>query len=160
VIRNAAIDTSKISNPQMAQMMGAMSSGLQQLSLPLPEEAVGVGAHWQVKQAIPTPAMQTFQKVEVALTALDATSCTLTLTSDATAPPQAVSVPNFPAGVEASLESLSGSATGTMTVHLDSLVPTSSMSGKTTTVMNVAMGGDSQQMSAQASIRMKVTPGK
>ena len=158
--RNATLDTSKVANPQLAQMMGSMSSTVQQMAMPFPEEPVGVGARWTVRLAVATGAMQTFQKVEIELTALDATSCTLKLATDQTAPPQRVSVPGLPPGVDASLESLTGSGTSTMLIHLDSLVPTSEGTMKTASVMNVAMGGDTQRISVQASIQMKVAPVK
>lgn len=160
ISRNVTLDTSKVTNPQVAQMMGSMSSAIQQLSLPFPEEAVGIGARWTVRQAMSTGAMQTYQKFDVEVTALDATSCTFKIASEQSAPPQAVTLPGLPPGVQASLESLSGTGTGTMTVHFDSLVPQSEATMKTATVMNVAMGGDSQRMSVQASIGMKVAPAK
>jgi hypothetical protein len=160
ITRNATLDVSKVTNPQLAEMMGSMSAAFQQMALPFPEEPVGVGARWTVRLAISTGAMQTFQKVDIELAALDTTSCTLKLVTDQTAPPQSVSAPGLPAGVEASLESLTGSGTGTMLIHFDSLVPTSEGTMKTATVMNVAMGGDTQRIGVQASIQMKVAPVK
>src|SRR5579863_8500375 len=147
VSRNVTFDTSKVANPQLAQMMGSMASTVQQMAVPFPEEPVGVGARWTVRMAVATGAMQTLQKVEIELTALDATSCALKLATDQSAPPQHVAAPGLPPGVDASLESLTGSGTGTMLIHFDSLVPTSDATTKTATVMNVAMGGDTQRIS-------------
>jgi hypothetical protein len=158
--RNVTLDASKVANPQIAQMMGSVSSAFQQMALPFPEEAVGVGARWAVRMAVSTGAMQTFQKVDIELVAFDATSCTLKTTTEQTAPRQTVSVPGLPPGVDASLESLSGSGTGTMLIHFDSLAPTSEATMKTATVMSVAMGGDQQRISVQASIQMKLAPVK
>jgi len=104
--------------------------------------------------------MQTFQKTDVELISRDATSCTLRTKLEQTAPAQTVSLPGLPPGVEASLESMTGTGTSTMTIHFDSLVPTSEGNVQTTAVMNVAMGGDTQRMTAQAAVNLKVAPSK
>jgi len=160
VSRNVVFDTSKITNPQMAQMMGSMSATTQSLTMPFPEEAVGPGAHWVARQTLAMNGMQTFQKTDVELVSRDATSCTVRTTLEQTAPAQTVALPGLPPGVEASLESMTGSGTTTMTIHFDSLVPVSEGKIQTTAVMNVGMGGDTQRMTAQATVSLKVAPAK
>jgi hypothetical protein len=160
VSRNVVFDTSKITNPQVAQMMGSMSFTTQALTMPFPEEALGPGAHWVARQTISVNGMQTFQKTDVELVSRDATSCTLRTKLEQTAPAQTVTLPGLPPGVEASLESMTGTGTSTMTIHFDSLVPTSEGDVQTTAIMNVAMGGDAQRMTAQATVHVKVAPAK
>ena len=160
VSRDVIFDTSKITNPQMAQMMGSMSATTQSLTLPFPEEPVGSGAHWVARQTLTMNGMQTFQKTDVELVSRDATSCTVRTKLEQTAPPQTVTLPGLPPGVEASLESMTGTGTTTMTIHFDSLVPTSEGNVQTRAVMNVAMGGDTQRMTAQATVSLKVAPAK
>jgi hypothetical protein len=160
VSRNVVFDTSKITNPQMAQMMGSMSTTAQSLTLPFPEEPVGPGAHWVARQSLAINGMQTFQKTDVELVSRDPTSCTVKTTLEQTAPAQAVALPGLPPGAEASLEHMTGTGTTTMTIHFDSLVPTSESNMQTTAVMNVGMGGDTQRMTAQATVRLKVGPVK
>jgi hypothetical protein len=160
VSRNVIFDTSKITNPQMAQMMGSMSATTQSLTLPFPEESVGPGAHWVARQTLAINGMQTFQKTDVELVSRDATSCTVKTKIEQTAPAQTVALPGLPPGVEASLERMTGAGTSTITIHFDSLVPTSEGNIQTTAVMNVAMGGDTQRMTAQATLSLKVAPVK
>jgi hypothetical protein len=160
VSSNVIFDTSKITNPQMAQMLGSMSSTVQSLTLPFPEEPVGVGAHWVARQSLALNGMQTFQKTDVELVSRDATSCTVKTRSEQTAPAQTVATPGLPPGLEASLESMTGAGTGTMTIHFNSLVPTTDGNVQTTAVMSVAMGGDTQRMTVQATISLKVAPAK
>jgi len=160
VSRNVIFDTSKIANPQVAQMMGSMSFTTQSLTMPFPEESLGPGARWVARQTLAVNGMQTFQKTDVELISRDATSCTLRTKLEQTAPAQTVSLPGLPPGVEASLESMTGTGTSTMTIHFDSLVPTSEGNVQTTAVMNVAMGGDTQRMTAQAAVNLKVAPSK
>lgn len=160
ISRNATIDTSKVTNPQMAQMVDRMSSTIQQLALPFPEEAVGSGAEWEVRQTLVVNSVHTFQKIVVDLVALNDASCTLKLLTEQTAPPQPVTAPGLPAGVDASLENMRGSGTGTMTIRFDSLVPTSQASLSSSAVVSVAMGGTSQQVSTQTTVRLSVAPAK
>jgi hypothetical protein len=44
-----------------------MSSTVQSLTLPFPEEPVGVGAHWVARQSLALNGMQAFQKTDVEL---------------------------------------------------------------------------------------------
>ncbi len=160
ISRNAKIDTRKITNPQMAQMIDRMSSTIQQLALPFPEEAVGSGAEWDVRQALTVDSVHTFQKIVVDLVSLDDASCTLRLLTEQTAPPQPVTAPNIPAGVHASLENMRGAGNGTMTIRFDSLVPTSQASLSSSAVINIGTGGTSQQVSTRSTVRLKVSPAK
>jgi hypothetical protein len=160
VSRDVIFDTSKITNPQMAQMMGSMSTTAQSLTLPFPEEPLGPGAHWVARQTLAVNGMQTFQKTDVELLSRDATSCTVKTTLEQSAPAQTVTLPGLPPGVDASLVHMTGTGTTTMTIRFDSLVPTADGNIQTTVVMNVGMGGDTQQMTAQATVRLKVAPVK
>jgi hypothetical protein len=160
ISRKAKIDTSKVTNPQMAQMVDRMSSTIEQLALPFPEEAVGSGAEWEVRQALTVDSVHTFQKIVVDLVSLRDVSCTLRLLTEQTAPPQPVTAPGLPAGVRASLENMRGSGNGTMTIRFDSLVPTSQASLSSSGVINIATDGTSQQVSTRTTVRLKVSPAK
>lgn len=160
VSRNMVFDTSRVANPQVAQMLTSMSSTAQSLTLPFPEEPVGIGAHWEARQTLAVNGMQTFQKTGVELVSRDNTSCTVRTTLEQTAPAQSVALPGLPAGVDASIESMTGAGTSTMTIHFDSLVPTVEGNITTTAVVNVGMGGDTQRVTAQATISLKVAPVK
>jgi len=159
VQKSVNLDMSTV-NPALQQTMQAMTSSLENMSLPFPEEAVGVGAKWEVKQAVANGGMKTFQKITVELTAVDGNSVTLALKTEQTAPPQPVNNPQMPAGATMSLVSLSGTGTGTMKIKLDSLVPTSEMNAKTSTVMDMTMSGQSQRMSMDMTMKVTISPPK
>lgn len=160
ISRDTKLDTSKVTNRQMAEMINSLTSTIQQLSLPFPEEAVGSGAEWEVRQTSVVNSAQTFQHVTVDLVSLDDASCTLKLMTDLTAPPQPVTAVGLPADVQASLENMRGSGTGTVTIHFNSLVPTSQGSMSTSATIYVAKGGDSQLVSTQTTVRVSVAPAK
>jgi hypothetical protein len=159
IMGKSDLDLSKIANPQLSQVIGSMSSSLQSLSMPLPEEAVGVGATWEVRQAM-SNGMRIYQRVQVELASLTDRECTLKVTVSQTAPPQPVSNPALPAGVQASLDTLQGTGTGTMMIRFDSVVPTSEMTSRTATTMSVDAGTGTQQIGVTATIKLSVAPVK
>ena len=121
-IKDSKMDLSRLTNPQMAQMVGAMSSSMNSMAMPMPEEAVGVGAKWTVRQAMPASGLNVFQDVQVEITAVDQQSCALAIKTTQTAPPQPVQTPGLPAGVQATLDHFEGSGSGTMAVRFSSIV--------------------------------------
>jgi len=159
VQKSVNMDMATVS-PALQQTMQAMSSSLENMSLPFPEEPIGLGAKWEVKQAVASGGMRTFQKIMVELTAIDGNAITLGVKTEQTAPPQAVNNPQLPAGATVQLVNLTGTGTGTMKIKLDSLVPTSEMNAKTTTVMDMTMSGQSQRMSVDATMKVTIAPPK
>jgi hypothetical protein len=159
VQKSVNMDMSTVS-PAFQQTMQAMSSSLENMSLPFPEEPVGAGAKWEVKQAMASGGMKTFQKISIELTGVDGNAVTLTVKTEQTAPPQPVNNPQLPAGSTMSLVDLSGTGTGTMKIKLDSLVPTSEMNAKTTTVMDMSMSGQQQRMSVDMTLKVTISPPK
>lgn len=159
VHKSVNMDMSTVS-PAFQQTMQAMSSSLENMSLPFPEEPIGLGAKWTVKQALSSGGMKTFQTINVELTAIDGNQITLGVKNEQTAPPQPVSNPQLPPGATVSLVNLTGTGTGTMKIKLDSLVPTSEMNAKTTTVMDMSMSGQSQRMSVDTTLKVTIAPPK
>ena len=161
VTRSLQMDTSQASSPQIGQMMDSVKTSVAGISMPLPEEPVGVGAHWEVRQAMGSTGMALFQKVECELAALDAGSATLTLKIEQTAPAQPMRNPSLPPGADLSIESITGAGTGTMTVAFNALVPTSDMSSRSTMVMTMKAGGAAaQQVTVETTMKVAVAPGR
>jgi len=160
ITKDLKLDASQVANPQMSQMLDSVKTSLNSLSMPLPEEAIGVGAHWQVRQALNSGGATLFQNVECELTAVDAKSATVKVTLDQTAPKQPFNSPMVPPGTDMSIESMTGSGTGTLNIAFDALVPTSEMNAKSTMVMAISMNGQTQRMTAQTTLKMAVAPVK
>ncbi len=157
--KTATIDVTKISDPNMRQTFSALSSQFDSMGMPLPEEAVGVGAIWEVRQAISSAGATVFQKLLCELTALDATGATIKVTGEQTAPPQIVTNPAMP-GMQMNIEKVTGGGSGTSHVKFASLTPVSDMTSSTTMNVGVDMGGQTQRMAVQTNIRMSVAPDK
>jgi len=54
------------------------------------------------------------------------------------------------------IESVSGTSTGTATIRLDSIVPTSEISGTTAMAMVAGMNGQEQRMTATTTLKLNV----
>jgi len=157
VTKSAKMD---IGDPTMQQMLGQMTSTIENLSNPFPEEAVGVGAKWEVRQALTSGGQTSFTKTEYEVVALDGDTVTLKMKMEQTAPPQSVSNPALPPGTEVSLEKLVGSGTGTTKINLNSLVPSVEMNSTISTAMVMSMGGASQPVTSDMTLKMIIAPAK
>jgi hypothetical protein len=154
------MDLSKLADGRMGQMMGSLGSSLDSLTVPLPEEAVGPGARWESRQTIQSNGLEVYQKTLWELVAVEGKTVRLKTTIEQTAPPQSMSNPALPAGTDVSLAKFTGAGGGTVTLRLDSLVPTSEVNSTTNMTMSVNAGGSTQQMSVGLTLKMTIAPGK
>ena len=158
--RDARMDTSKVTSPQMSQMLSSFSSSLDSLTVPLPEEAVGAGARWESRQTIQSGGFRVFQKTLWELVAVDGQTVKLKATVEQTAPPQPINNPSMPPGADVALEQFTGGGTGTVAINLDSMVPTSELNSSTNMTMSVNAGGSAQRISVGSTLKMTIAPGK
>jgi hypothetical protein len=156
----SSMDLSNVSDPRLNQMLGSLSTSLDSVTIPLPEEAVGAGARWESRQTIQSNGFQVYQKTLWELVAVEGKSVKLKTTVEQMAPPQPMNSPSMPAGADVSLSKFTGGGGGTVTLHLDGLVPTSELNSTTNMTMSVNAGGSSQQMSVGISLKMTIAPGK
>lgn len=160
VNKSVTLDTSAITDPAMKQTMTQMTNSLQNMSSPLPEEPMGVGGRWEVRSAMESGGMTMFQKAEYEIVSIDGLALSMKVKADQTAPVQAVSNPDLPPGVAATLTKMMGSGAGTMALRLDNLVPTSSMDSNSSMTMTLDMGGQTQKVSTALKLSMKIGKGK
>jgi hypothetical protein len=160
VTRKVDMDLSKINDSAVAQLMGTMSEQLKNVALQLPEEPVGVGAHWQVKTSQNGNGVAMSVTTDYELVSFDGKTASLKTKTDMSAPPQAVSNPALPPGSDVRLEKMTGAGTGTVSIALAGLVPTSESSLDMTMVMDLNMGGQAQTMSMTNSIKTSIGPRK
>jgi hypothetical protein len=108
------------------KMLKQISNSVEQLSSPLPEPALGVGAKWRVSSAPKLNGMQLKQVTTFELVSVQAGSITLNVAQEQQAPPQQMSTTQLPKGKTLNLTSLVGKGQGQMVVKLDRLVPITS----------------------------------
>lgn len=160
VVRSTTLDVSKMSDPNLKQALQQVTSQLEGMAMPLPEEAVGAGARWEVRQAVNAAGMATYVRTEFELVSATGSTVQLRVKSETTAPPQPVTNPMLPADAQVQVEKLTGTNAGTVTLNLGGLVPTGDTSGTTNTVMSLTMAGQSQQMAVDIKMKTTVAPVK
>jgi hypothetical protein len=149
-----------VTDPQIKQIFSQMTSSIENLSMPFPEDAVGAGARWEVRQTMSANGLVLFQKSDFELVSIDGPTVTLKVKTEQTAPAQPISNPGLPEGAEMSLEKLSGTGSGTVIIRLDSLVPASELDSTTSTVMTINMGGQTQSVSVDGTMKLTIKAGK
>jgi hypothetical protein len=142
-------------NPQMKQMMEGTKQSMDQLSSPLPEEAVGVGAKWELIQTLTQNGITVKQKTLFELVSIDGDKGVLKAGVMQSADRQNAAMPNLPPGVKAELLSLNSTGDGEITFDLSGLLPHKAHTAiKTSSSFSMEQGGQKQQMSLDADLEM------
>ena len=154
LVKSAKIDMGEAGQAQ--QMIGELSTQLENLSTAFPEEPVGVGAKWESRLAMKAAGQFSFQKTVAEIVSIDGPTVTLKLTIEQTIPSQSITNPALPAGVDVQLEGGKGTGTGTSVIHLDSLVPTGETNLTSSMSMTMSMSGQSQQMTTETTVKLSI----
>jgi len=157
LVKSAKIDAAN--SPEAQQMLGELTSQIENLATPFPEEAVGVGAKWETRQAMKTAGQFIFQKITTEVVSIEGSTVKLKLTTEQTVPAQAFTNSMLPPGTDISLDGGKGTGSGTMAIRLDSLIPTGESSIVSSMSMTINMGGQSQPMSMENTVKMTIAPG-
>jgi hypothetical protein len=143
-------------DPQARQLMDQMKDSLSQLTTPLPEEAVGLGAKWEVKTPIKSQGMRMDQTTVSELASLEGERLTTKSTVTQHAASQKIQNPAMP-GLKMDLTKMAGQGTGERTVDLRKLLPiagTGEVHSETSMVMNA--GGQKQAMTMKMDMDVRL----
>lgn len=157
------IDGGDNMDAQSRQLLESMNQSLQQLSSPVPEEAVGVGAKWQV---VLNPRLGGFTQTVTTvytLTALSAESAKIDIAMSQTAAEQALESASLPPGTKATIKSVNGSGTGSLEIAFSRITPAASaMTTKTDVAMTIGAEGQVSEMKQTVTneITVRGTPGE
>jgi hypothetical protein len=133
--------------PQASQFVDQMKDFYTQLAVPVPEEAVGPGAKWEVKMPLKTQGMTIDQTAAYEVISIEGESLTTKSTIAQQAANQKIQNPAMQ-GMKVDLIKMTGKGTGEHTFDLANLLPTAG-TGRvhTDTSMAMNMGGQKQPMS-------------
>jgi hypothetical protein len=144
-------------DPQTRQLLEGMRSSLDQLAAPFPEEAVGVGARWQVTTRLEQNGMTIEQVATYELLKLSAEGGTARVTITQSARPQRIQAPGMPAGANVDLVSLKSSGGGELEFRFDRLMPPRSrVKARSESKMRIDAGGEKMDMEMKLSMDMEV----
>ncbi|PSB20585.1 hypothetical protein C7B65_06690 [Phormidesmis priestleyi ULC007] len=105
------------------QMLEQSFRSLDQLSVPLPEVAVGVGAQWKTLMPVKIYGMMLNQTETYELVSLKDGAATLKVSVDQQAQGQKLTIPGMPKGANVTLKSLNTTGQGESKVRFDRLMP-------------------------------------
>lgn len=104
------------------QMLDGMSQSITQLSSPLPEEPVGVGARWKVSSKLGANGVNLSQTAVYTLTKLDGDHIAFSVDIAQTADHQELRAPGMPPGSKLSITAWKGTGAGDAELELDKLL--------------------------------------
>lgn len=147
--RDAKVDFPEGVDASTKQIMESSMQGVEQMSTPLPDQAVGVGARWEVRQKVDQNGMTIDQVSVFELTKIKGNKGTMKVTVKQSAPRQKVS-----GGMGGELLKLESNGTGTIEFDLAQLVPRSKMTLKSEYQMDVA----GQRVDAKMDMAVDIRP--
>ena len=109
-------------DPQMRQAMEQMNESFSQTRVGLPEEAVGVGAKWEVKMKIKTQGVTADEVATYELVSLEGDRATTKVSVKQNAANQKIQNPFMP-GMEMEVVKMAAKGTGEVTLDLGQLTP-------------------------------------
>jgi hypothetical protein len=157
VSKSAEVSVPAGADPQTQQTMEQMKEAMSSMTIALPEEAVGPGAKWEVKQMIQQQGMTIAQTTTRELLSLNGNVLKIKSTITQQAGKQKMQNPSLP-GMKADLTKLTGEGTGEGEFDLTKLLTvqaTAQMHTEMAMGMNVAGQQQTMTMKMDMDIRLE-----
>lgn len=140
------------------QTIEQMSNSLEQLSSPLPSEAIGMGAKWRVSSSPSLGGINLTQIATYELVSLQNGVATLNVTIEQQAAPQKFNRSELPPKVTLTLESYDSQGQGQVTMPLNRLVPIrSNVSMRSNSEMNIQEAGKAEATTMGTKLFIEMT---
>jgi hypothetical protein len=143
-------------DPSVSALLDQIRDQLRDLTVPLPEPEIGVGARWRTTTQLTLNEIQTRQVFEYRLKKRTGTTLELDVRGTQTAKPQTV---DSPGGVKLLVKSYKTTIRGATTVDLTHLLPvTSRIRANADQTFDVRTRGESGEVTQHLDIRVEVKP--
>ena len=141
---------------QTRQVMDQMRESFSSMAAPLPEEAVGPGARWEVRMPIKSQGMTIDQTTTCELVSIEGERLTTKRTFTQRAANQKIESPAMP-GLKVDVNKMVGTGTGQNTSELEKLLPSEgTMDLHSETDMAMNMGGQKQAISTKLDLNVRL----
>ncbi len=154
---DAQINPPEQLTPEIQHMMESASRGMDQVSAPLPEQPVGVGATWSLTQDIEQGGVKLTQVTHFELIELDDDTGTLRTRTTQEAPSQALALAGMPPG-SAELAGFKSTGSGRIHFDLNRLVPRSTLAMRSEYEVRMQAEGEPSSVSTVIEMRIEVAP--
>lgn len=149
------LDLAENVNPMFENTVDQLMASLENISSPFPEEAVGVGAVWQIEQGMNVNGLELDQTAIYTLENRTEDTITLSMVIDQTADEQKFTPLGLPIDIEVDLVSLESTGTGNLTMNLTQLFPVEAgMNLETRSQMNLPILQEDATNSIQTNTKM------
>jgi hypothetical protein len=156
VVKGTEMKAAGGANPLLGQTVDQLKEILSSMQTPLPEEAVGPGAKWEVKSPVKTGGVSADQTATIELVSLEDERFTIKSSIAARAAGQNIQNPAMQ-GMKINLTKFVGTSTGTATHDLGQLMPQEGASDAHTEVSaTMDMGGQKQPMTTKTDVKVKL----
>ncbi|MCA9661284.1 MAG: hypothetical protein KC486_23295 [Myxococcales bacterium] len=157
-VREASFKLPPNALPQVKQTMDSMQQSIKQIAVPFPEEAVGIGAKWEVISAgAEINGITMTQKSSYEVLERDGDTLTLATTVNQDAEPQVMKAPGIPATATVYLEELESDGSGKSSFNLTHVSPVSGTMDLTSKMrMSVDAGGQKQAMKMNMDLGLEI----
>lgn len=141
--------------PAIRQMIDSAAQGMERMSAPLPEEPVGQGARWELRQTIEQNGVTLQQRTLFELRELDGQRGVLATQITQRADRQPMSITGMPAGA-AELLSLDSTGSGRLHFDLDRLAPRSTLTIRSDYSVRVTSGDAPETIDTRVEMRVEI----
>jgi hypothetical protein len=142
--------------PQLGQVFDQLRGSFGQLSVPLPEEAVGPGARWEVKMSVKTQGMTIDQMTAYQLVSIEGDRVSVKDTVEQRASNQKIQNPAMP-GLTLDLTKMTGKGSGDLAFDLTRLLPgEGTCAFISEAVMEMNVGGQKNAMTTKTTLNLRV----
>lgn len=156
--KEAEINIPPTAPKSIEQMIQNLKQSIRQMSIPLPEEAVGVGAKWEIQSDVKNADISLTQTMLATLEAMDESSCKIKVAMKQSAEEQELKAPTLPPGATLTLKSLASDGDTSLDIDLTSLVPKSHGEISSTSVMEVDQNGQQQSVTMKMNMSLDIAP--
>ncbi|MGL4622021.1 DUF6263 family protein [Chroococcidiopsis sp.] len=156
-IQTAKFAPSQKSAPNSKPFSEEMSTSFNQMSSPLPQEAIGIGAKWRVTTTPALSGMNVKQTITYELVNLKDNIATLNLWFEQHANPQKLTLPGIPNGATVTLKSLESKGDGRLMMQLDRPFPLrANLIANSENEMSIQQAGKAGEAIRNSKSRMKI----
>ncbi len=142
--------------PQARQLMDQLKDSFAQMVVPLPAEAVGPGAKWEVSLPIRTQGMLVDQTATCELVSVEGDRLTVKRTIVQRAARQKIENPAMP-GMKVDLTKMTGKGSGELSLDLGKLLPSAGTTGfHSEAVMGLNLGGQNQVLTMKMDVELRL----
>ena len=154
---DAHLDLPSDLDPTLRTMMGSVESQLQNLTIPFPDAAVGVGATWTATAEPELNGIEMRTVTHYELLERTSNGVVLSLRLEQTAPEQDADLPGMPAGSSAHVERMEMDGTGRLVYDSHRLIPVSSeVDMESDSEMTITEKGGTSRLEQSMKMRMEL----